>query len=822
MKKSLALLIGIIWVTVPAFGQIESPYEYLDEYAASFTPHHKVMAYAHYLAKNSERVRLYEYGESYEGRPLIYLAFSEAENIEKLDSIRLHHLRHLGKERGTFNKTYSRAIVWLSHGVHGNEAGATESALLNMYQLASGRSDIVDNLEKTVVIIDPCLNPDGFDRYVQFYRSQKGANPNANPYSVEHHEPWPAGRVNHYQFDLNRDWAWQTQIETRQRMEVFFEWMPHIHVDIHEQFPENPYYFAPAAKPFHKAIEDWQIKLQTHIGKNNAHYFDQNAWPYFTGEVFDLFYPSYGDTYPILNGAIGMTYEQAGHGIAGLAYALDNGDTLRLIDRIKHHNTTAMATIESANRLKDSLVDLQANYFNNYEVGDTKAYVYKTDNDALSLRRSLIDLLKRNNIEFQYISTESDGMNVELLDFGKGEKQSHRLHAGDLYISADQFSARLLDVLTETSPVLEDTLTYDITSWSIALAYGDLYRLQKDIPPLELTNRELPDRISDRMKADSNYAAILRFKDEYDYEMMAALFKKGYNLRLATEGFKMNGRPAVPMGSIVILKADNKNNYDQLFTISRQMEGHLDFVGTGWTEEGPDLGSDAFQLMEAPKLALLKNDALDVNGFGFAWHFLDRELEYPYDVLSKDHLLRQLSQYNTVLIPDGRISFSEKEMVVWSDWISEGGRLILLGTSATAFADKAPYSLEYKTAKADSVKEKEQENEYASHNPGAVVRMNWDQQHPLGYHMDNTYYSLKTSALVYQPLKNGAIGTIDDELKVYGFMGENIRNSLTNSMSFGLESHGQGKLIYLLDDPLYRGFWKRGHQIVWNALFFAQ
>ena len=197
-------------------------------------------------------------------------------------------------------------------------------------------------LENTVVIIDPCVNPDGRDRYVNWYNQVKASPYDTNQNATEHNEPWPGGRPNHYLFDLNRDWVWASQVETKQRLKLYNQWMPHIHVDFHEQGINEPYYFAPAAEPFHEVISDWQRKFQLQIGKNHAKYFDREGWLFFTRERFDLLYPSYGDTYPTFMGAIGMTYEQAGHGRAGLGIDNDEGIKLTLVDRIKHHTTTSL------------------------------------------------------------------------------------------------------------------------------------------------------------------------------------------------------------------------------------------------------------------------------------------------------------------------------------------------------------------------------------------------------------------------------------------------------------------------------------------------
>ena len=248
--------------------------------------------------------------------------------------------------------------------MHGNEAGATNSSIATIYDLANSNNKTTQEwLKNTVVIVDPSINPDGYSRYTHWNRGigNKIANPHIE--SREHDEPWPGGRVNHYNFDLNRDWAWATQVETQQRLKQYHKWMPHINVDVHEQGYDSPYYFAPAAQPFHAYISKWQADFQTEIGLNHTKYFDKEGWLYFTREVFDLLYPSYGDTYPTFNGAIGMTYEQAGHSIAGRAILIENGDTLKLMDRIMHHKTAALSTVEMGSKNAKRIVDNFTDYF---------------------------------------------------------------------------------------------------------------------------------------------------------------------------------------------------------------------------------------------------------------------------------------------------------------------------------------------------------------------------------------------------------------------------------------------------------------------------
>ncbi|RYE22080.1 MAG: zinc carboxypeptidase, partial [Sphingobacteriales bacterium] len=315
MKKILLLAIAFV-PTLLSVAQIKSPEEFLGyKIGTRYTPHHKVVSYFQYISTAvPAMVKLQQYGETNEHRPLYVTFIASQENMSNLENIRLNNLRlaNLAKDKMMPAET-SPAIVWLSYNVHGNETSSSEAAMLTLFSLVDPNfAPSKEWLKNTVVVIDPCLNPDGRDRYINWFNSVVGLEYNPTTIAREHREPWPGGRSNHYNFDLNRDWAWQTQVESQQRIAVYNQWMPQVHVDFHEQGYNEPYYFAPAAEPVHQDITPWQKSFQVVVGKNNAKYFDAEGWQYFTKERFDLLYPSYGDTYPLYNGSIGMTYEQGG------------------------------------------------------------------------------------------------------------------------------------------------------------------------------------------------------------------------------------------------------------------------------------------------------------------------------------------------------------------------------------------------------------------------------------------------------------------------------------------------------------------------------
>ncbi|MEO6758107.1 MAG: M14 family zinc carboxypeptidase, partial [Saprospiraceae bacterium] len=439
-----------------------------------FTPHAQLNAYFEYLAASAPTTMLLEkYGRTNEGRPLQVAYFSSPENLARLEQIRLNNLRLAGLAPGTPDLTNPIAIVWISMSVHGNEPSGAECSPLLAYQLATQTEQNVQEwLKNTVVILDPSLNPDGYDRYTNWNRQVSNLLYNPNSDAREHREPWPGGRPNHYYFDLNRDWAWATQVETQQRLTIYQRWLPHIHADLHEQSIDNPYYFAPAAEPMHDFITPWQRDFETQIGQNHARYFDANGWLYFTKEVFDLFYPSYGDTYPMFNGAIGMTYEQAGGPSAGRSIINSFGDTLTLFDRIQHHLTTSRSTIEIASKNAAKVVENFHNYYSRSETqpqGLYKGFVIREGSDPNKVNM-LCQLLDRHQIRYGRVGAGLSG--IKAFDYTSGQESSVSLNPNDLVISAYQPKSTLLQVLFEPSPHLSDSLTYDITSWAMPYAYG--------------------------------------------------------------------------------------------------------------------------------------------------------------------------------------------------------------------------------------------------------------------------------------------------------------------------------------------------------------
>jgi len=831
MKLSILFISSLLFVTT-AFTQsgLKSPSEFMrHDYGLSFTPHHQLVDYFKHVANNVDHITLQEYGETNENRPLVFSVITSPKNHKNLEQIKNDNLVRALEKNGT-TKT-NIPIVWLSYGVHGNEAGASESSIATIYELALMRQPgIKEWLEKVVIIIDPCINPDGYSRYSSWNNGVANTQLNINPESREHNEPWPGGRVNHYLFDLNRDWAWLTQVESQQRIKEYQKWIPHVHVDFHEMGHNEPYYFAPAAKPYHQYLTDWQGDFQHSIGKNHAKYFDQNGWHYFSKEVFDLLYPSYGDTYPMFNGGVGMTYEQGGHSRAGRGIEMENGDTLKLTDRIEHHLTTGLSTIETAANNADLLVENFSNYYSrNAEnpPGKYKSFIISAENSKGKLS-ALCNLLDQHKIRYSRFG--KDGEKINGWKYQEHKNGDYISKKEDILISARQPKSIFTQVLFEPEPFLEDSLTYDITAWALPYAHGlkavastRVYSGDDE----KLTFKTIDASIID----ESTYAAIVPWESMESSKLVAALSQAGIQLRMGTAAFTLNGNH-YPLGTLIVNKVDNKYHKEGwsnvINRLAKKHEAKVVSTNTGYSDKGPDLGSSKFELLVNPKVLILGGEKVGANDFGQVWHFMEQTIHYPHTVVSPASFGNvDLDLYTTLVLPSGWYSFSETERTSIKDWISDGGRVIAINGALRNFADKDGFGLKKKSNKKEADEEEIQLTYEQSQRdflknfiPGAIFKIKMDHTNPLAAGFSKNYFSLRTGATAYEPLEKGwNVGVLNSNADHLGFAGSATLPNLKNSLMLGVEQKGSGDIIYFVDNPLFRSFWSEGARLLTNAIF---
>ena len=815
-----------------------------------FTPHERIVAYFREVARTAaDQMLLEEYGKTYEGRPLLLAYIASPENLKRLESIRLNNLRLAGIiHDGVAPDEHGPVIVWLSYNVHGNEPSSSEAAMKTLYTLvnlsaggAAADSGPADWLKNTVVVLDPCINPDGRDRYVHWYNGVVGLQPNPDPQSREHDEPWPRGRTNHYNFDLNRDWAWQTQVETQQRLKKYNDWLPQVHVDYHEQGYNSPYYFAPAAEPYHDVITPWQREFQVLIGKNNAKYFDRNGWLYFTKQEFDLFYPSYGDTYPIYNGAIGMTFEQGGIS-AGLAVQTADGDTLTLADRLEHHYRTGLSTIEAASQHADRLIKEFHQYFADAVSrpgGEFKAYFIRKDSFGDRLDRLKV-FLSRNRIDW---TTPGSGTFTGI-DYETGRAATFKADAGDIVVNANQPKANLLRVLFERKSHISDSVTYDITAWSLPFVYGlQAYGLNAYV------NGIMRDGITgppdSQVFPDHPFAYAVRWTGMQSVKFLTEILRSGVKVRYAERSFQSGGQ-SFERGTLLITATGNNHLTADVWSLvmaaARKTGMALNPLSSGFVEKGADFGSDLVRLIHPPRVAVMTGEGVSSQDAGEVWHLFEVEIGYPITLINAADMGRvEWKDFDVLILPSGyyRQLEDKNNSELYRSWVREGGRLIAM-QGAVEQLSKGDWGLRSKTATAadgkDDDKDKKtddytalhrysdrQRDEVASSVPGAIYKVEMDNSHPLGFGYPDHYYTLKQDDNVYEFIREGGwnVGVIRKDNYVSGFAGNKAKDKLKDGVIFGVQDLGRGEIVYMADDPLFRSFWENGKLLFCNAVFLV-
>ena len=824
------MFFSLLLVSGPVLAQLRSPDEFLGyPLGNKFTPHYKIVNYFNQTAAAMpQMVKLEKYGETNEGKDLLLAFVSSAENMAKLDEIRKNNLRLTGLLKDKPADVNAPVIVWLSYNVHGNEASSSEVSMKTLYELLNpGNAQTAAWLKNTVVIIDPCLNPDGRDRYVNWFTQMVGKNADANPNSREHSEPWPGGRVNHYNFDLNRDWAWQTQVETQGRIKKYNEWMPQIHCDYHEQGINNPYYFAPAAEPFHEVITPWQRQFQITIGKNHARYFDANGWLYFTKEIFDLFYPAYGDTYPTYNGAIGMTYEQAGHSGGGLAVVMNDRDTLSLKDRIAHHFTTSMSTIEIASKNSGKLIAEFKKYFDDANangVGEYKTYVVTETNAGK--RKALQNFFDANGIKYG----RTDASSIKGYNYYTGKEESFSA-VNSLAVSAYQPKSSLIKVLFEPKSKLSDSVTYDITAWSLPFVYGvQTYAVKEKLAVGNYSDQNVNNKVS-----ASAYGYLVNYNSFADVKFLAALLNAKIKVRFAEKDFTYNGK-AFQKGTMIVLKKANEDKL-QLFTdMALSYSASVTEVSGGFMDTGFDFGSEKVHLIKKPNIVVLTGRGVNPNAAGEVWHLFEQQLNYPVSLINAEEIDGSaLKNTDVLILPDGNYKFlKDKDAAAEIKmWVQQGGKIIAFENAAAQIA-KADWGIKLKKDdedKKDTTKEgyanlrryESRERDAVVNNiPGAIYKVAMDNSHPLAFGYNNDYYLLKQSGDMYEFMKDGwNVGVIKKENQTAGFVGNKLQEKIKDGTVIGVQPMGNGSIVIFADDPIFRNFWENGKMLLANAVFLV-
>ena len=838
--KKIYLLSALLISLFNAHAQdIKSPEEFLGfELGTQFTLHHQALDYFKYVAENSDYVRYHSYGKTYEGRELAVVFISTPENLSDLEQLRKNNLINTGFMEGEKGEKQI-PFVWLSYNVHGNESVGMEAAMKTLNALVTRSYEGAAKwLEDCIIIIDPCQNPDGRDLYANRFKRTQSTKPNPNSDDWQHHQGWPSARLNHYLFDLNRDWVWQTQAETEQRLKLYNQYMPHVHADFHEMGSGSTFFFAPGADPWHEVITPWQREFHKLTGIANAELFDKTYKLYFTKESFDLFCPSFGDTWPLFNGAMGFTYEQGGGGNAGLAIDNEAGDTLTLTDRIEGHFLASMATIKVSYENRERLIDEFNRFFRtglDKPIFEYESVIIKGDNEKSALT-NILKLLDKNQI--RYCRAGNNGKTYKAFDYLANKEGEVKIAEDDILVSARQPQSHLVNVMFEPDSKYTDSLSYDLTAWALPYVYNiKAYAVKERIQKSEIELDILTE--NNTVPEEKPYAYIADYQGFNEIKFMAALLKDKIRLRNMLKTFSINDKD-FKRGSLIIARGDNLNlkaDFDKKVVEEATAAGiKLYPVSTGMVQKGKDLGSNYSNLKYRPDIALVGGEGVSTGGFGELWYFLERELEYPFTIIGLDYLSTvNLTEYDVILLPSGSYSKQKEEL---TEYVKDGGRLVVFEDAIKLFAAEESTNL-YKAVEARKKEKEKDEDKLTSsdtahlkkfenqrrerlkeRSAGSIYRVGLDDTHPYAFGLGKEWFMMKTASDHYPFLAKGNnIAYILNNEPVAGFAGNEFQDEVKNTITVASENIGRGEVIYITDSPYYRAYWKSGRILLGNILF---
>jgi hypothetical protein len=830
----------------------------------------QITAYLAALAQAApDRARLVEYARSEEGRPLHVLVVGSAERLARLDEVK-KGLRSLADPRGLAPGEAERlvrelpAVVWLMNAVHGGEISSCDAALALAHHLlaAQGDADVDLVRREAIVLVDPLENPDGRARFLASNGLGRAASPDPEQWAAEHDEPWPGGRGGHYLFDMNRDWFAETQPETRGRIRFFLEWYPQVVVDLHEMGGDSTYYFAPPARPLNPHFTAAQRRWLDAFGRAIAGRFDAAGQAYFVREEFDSFYPGYGESWPMAQGAVGMTFEQAS--ARGLVWRREDGTRLTYLDGIRNHFRAALATVVTAARGRQQLLsdflEFRRSAVSEGEEGTPRQYVLSPGSDPSRLAR-LASLLVDQGIEVQVATGEvrsasrtfPRGSLVVPLAQPAGMLARNLL---DLRVPMDEAFVREQD--RRRKKRLPDQI-YDVTAWSLPLLFDvDCVGVGAPVSgPTRPWSKQgsgaeselAPARVAWLMSWGSGTAAAV-----------AEALQAGLKLRVAEAGFRLEGR-AWPAGTAIVRSAENPE--DARETLGRIVSRHgVEAVAadSGFVDEGVSLGSGRVKQLEKPRVLLLWDRPTSSLSAGWARWVLERRYGQPVTAVRVSSLRRvELDRYDVVVLPsaDYGQAIGAEGVKRLRAWVEAGGTLVALGEASRWLTrdkvellatqtelrdgrpDTEPSGDEKKDAPPAQPKDKAQgpepfdlekaiqpEREKPEAVPGAVLRVDLDPEHWLSAGTGGRVYAVVEGRRVFTPVKldkgtNVGLYAKKEDVVASGLVWDDVRDLLAQKAYLIEQPLGQGHVIAFAEDPNFRGYAEATELLFMNAVLLG-
>lgn len=647
---------------LPVVAGIPSPKDVLGHHVGEpkkLTYTHEAYGYYRQLASKSPRVKVTTIGKTDEGRDILMVFVASEESIRNLETYR-GYLARLADPRGLTDAqardlvAKAKPIYTLSGGLHSAETGPPEMLMELAYRLAVEDSPIVNAIrENLIVSILPVAEPDGRDRYVDWY--YKHLVDITNERDRVAGPPYWGKYILH---DNNRDINY-SQVTMRAVLEWYLQWHPPVMHDLHESVPFL-YTFSgqppqnPTIDPILYGEMPWFANFEM---AQMTKYGMPGVW---THAFVDMWSPGYlAFMSSNHNGMIRM-YETFGNGGATtMKRTLGNPDApnapsqatrewyrpsppyKEVLWSIRNNTNYTETGVLSALQLASEFPKVVLENFyiksrNSVESGRKDppyGFVIPSDVEDPTRVATLVGLLRLQGVEVRRATAE-----IKLKD--------RTFPAGAFVVKRDQPYGRLAKILLEKQEFPDPSLrTYDDTAWTMGLmlqtpvhAIADMAIL--DAPADLLTADWKP---AGTMEGERGAAALL--VPNHGSNNMATLRWRLKDLEvLATEQPFESGGTQVPAGSFVIPTAQAGRSVAAL--VRAQVEP------LGLRATGVPLPGVPMHAVDPPRVAVYSTWG-NTQEVGWVRHAFDR-FELPFDLIYKERVRQGglRAAYDVIVVPN--------------------------------------------------------------------------------------------------------------------------------------------------------------------------
>ena len=826
------------------------------------TRSHLVAAYYRAVAEASDRVTVNRHGATYEDRHLVHAVVTSPANHGRLEEIRManHRLSDAPGEVSDAMIETMPVVVHMGYGVHGNEGSSSEAAMLALYHLAAGSGPAVDGLlDRAVIILDPNYNPDGRDRFVNWVNANRGRVATRDGQDREHVEPWPGGRTNHYWFDLNRDWLVAQHPESQGRVKLFHHWRAQVLTDFHEMGSNATYFFQPGIPSRNNPnTPEGTFELTAALAEHHAEWHDRQGTLYYSEETFDDFFYGKGSTFPDVNGAIGILFEQAS---ARALERMTNDGVLTFPFTIRNQFTTSMSTLAGSLALRTRLLSHQRDFYASApeaaRQNPVKAYVLDLG-DSRTRTQALVEMLLRHRIHVYELARTVRTEPTEETEGTDGRS----FQAGEaVVIPLDQPQTRLIKAAMERVTTFGDSLFYDVSAWTLPLAMGvksgELRRFSQDMAGDEITAADFDG--GRLIGGHGTYAYLMEWDRYYAPRALYRILDAGIRPRLARKPFTLAtggpgepggpGGPGEPGGTggpggtertfdrgtiiIPVVQRDAASTVtaEQVRTLIDRVvaEDHVVVhrADTGLTPSGGDLGGPTSPVLVKPEIALLSGPGTRAYEIGETWHLLNERFGIPVSLVDADGFPDlDLDRYTTLVMAMGSYELDTEDVNRLKWWVREGGTLIAWKSAARWLIEKDLIDESLRPTRPDSIDipyGQVSSTRGSQRIGGAIFAAELDTTHPLAFGYGDQTALFRNHEVFFEPsaTPGATVARYTSSPLLSGYISPKRHGELANTASLIARRQGDGAVILFADNPNFRAFWYGTNGLFLNAVFFG-